>query len=107
MKGVEKQGRKENRGRSRLYCQLLSLVATVVASIPLGASDLQQFMCLFSPKIFFWWLLSFKESLIITGWRQKHFRYSEEWNKEGHFQMSSFSIITGHVLVFVRATVPH
>lgn len=41
LKGVEKRGRKEPGGRRRLYCQLLSLVATAVASILLAASDLR------------------------------------------------------------------
>lgn len=66
--GVEKRGRKENRGGSRLYCQLLSLVATVVASVLLrifgavaeGAKQSVLFLLVFFfLKIFVRRLLSF------------------------------------------------
>lgn len=44
--GLEKQGRKGKRSRSRLYSLLLSVVATVVAACtPLTVSDSQQKQC--------------------------------------------------------------
>lgn len=91
--GVEKQGRKENRGRSPVYCQLVSLVATVVAAAPLSASGLQPFICLFAQKYSLGAFCHFKEPLLIT-------------ETPSPLQMSSFSTIPGHVLVFARARVP-